>query len=322
MTDTALRVENLTVRVGAVEAVHGISFDLPAGRRTGLIGESGSGKSLTALALMGLLPDGLAAGGRVLYQERDLLDMDDADLCELRGDRLAMVFQEPMTALNPVMRIGQQVAEPLRVHRGLGRREAHAAARTLLERVRMPDPDDKMASYPHQLSGGQRQRAMLAMAMACTPDVLIADEPTTALDVTVEAQILKLLSELVTETSSTLLLITHDLAVVANVCDAVLVMYGGRIVESGSVSDVFERPRHPYTRALLDAIPPIDRELPDRHLNAIPGSVPGLGDFPPGCPFRNRCPRAQEDCARMPPLEGTGHAFACWHPVPEPEAAP
>ncbi len=312
----ALEVEDLRVLVGDVEAVRGVSFALEAGSRTGLIGESGSGKTLTALALMGLLPDGLSATGRVLYKGRDLLSLADDEFCELRGDRLAMVFQEPMTALNPVMRIGDQVAEPLMVHRGMGRQEALATATRNLHRVQIPDPEEKMRAYPHELSGGQRQRAMIAMAMACSPDILVADEPTTALDVTVQAQILRLLDELVNEQGATLLLITHDLPVVASTCDHVLVMYGGKIVESGTVNQVFDRPRHPYTRALLDAIPSLDEELPDRHLRAIPGSVPGLGQFPPGCPFRNRCPNADEKCVEMPPPARIGaHLTACWHPV-------
>ncbi len=311
----ALIVEDLTVRVGSVPAVHGISFALEAGRRTGLIGESGSGKTLTALALIGLLPDGLSASGRVLYESSNLLALSEQQLCALRGDRLAMVFQEPMTALNPVMKIGHQVAEPLRVHRGISRREASTRALRMLEHVRIPNAAEKMEAYPHQLSGGQRQRAMIAMAMACSPSILIADEPTTALDVTVQAQILSLLSGLVDEQGATLLLITHDLPVVANVCQHVIVLYGGRIVEQGQVDEVFSAPRHPYTRALLDAIPPLDEELPSRKLAAIPGSVPGLGEFPPGCPFRNRCPRADQACVTMPPLAGIDHAAACWHPL-------
>jgi peptide/nickel transport system ATP-binding protein len=315
MTAAALTVKELTVRVGAITAVHGISFELLAGQRTGLIGESGSGKTLTALAVMGLLPEGLSATGQVLYDGMNLLALSDRKLCRLRGDRLAMVFQEPLTALNPVMRIGSQVAEPLRVHRGASASEANRQALRMLQHVRIPDAAEKMRAYPHQLSGGQRQRAMIAMAMACSPSILIADEPTTALDVTVQAQILDLLGDLVNEQGSTLLLITHDLAVVANVCQRVLVLYGGRIVEQGEVDEVFSNPRHPYTRALLDAIPPLDEELPDRKLRAIPGSVPGLGEFPPGCPFRNRCPRAAEVCETMPPLEGDRHSAACWFPL-------
>jgi peptide/nickel transport system ATP-binding protein len=315
VSGAALDVRDLRVVVGRVPAVHGISFTLPRGRRTGLIGESGSGKTLTALAVMGLLPDGIAASGRVLYGEEDLLSLPESRLCELRGDRVAMVFQEPTTALNPMMRIGDQVAEPLRVHRGLSRAAAAREAARLLERVQVPDVAEKLRAYPHQLSGGQRQRAMIAMATACSPDLLIADEPTTALDVTVQAQVLALLSRLVEAGGATLLLITHDLPVVDQLCDRVLVMYGGRIVEVGETAEVFGRPRHPYTLALLDAIPPLDRELPDRHLRAIPGSVPGLGELPSGCPFRDRCPRADRACEAMPPLAGEGHEVACWHPV-------
>jgi peptide/nickel transport system ATP-binding protein len=311
----ALDVRDLRVLVGPVPAVRGVSFILPRGRRTGLIGESGSGKTLTALAIMGLLPEGLSASGSAVYGSEDLLALPDARLCELRGDRLAMVFQEPMTALNPLMRIGDQVAEPLRVHRGLARGVAAREAVRLLERVQVPDAAEKARQYPHQLSGGQRQRAMIAMAMATSPDLLIADEPTTALDVTVQAQVLALLGRLVDEEGATLLLITHDLPVVDQVCDRVLVMYGGHIVEEGDTADVFGSPRHPYTLGLMEAIPPIDRELPDRHLHAIPGVVPEVGQFPTGCPFRTRCPRADDVCATMPELTGDGHRAACWHPV-------
>jgi peptide/nickel transport system ATP-binding protein len=312
MSDSVLEVRDLRVRVGPTEVVHGITFTLEVGQRTGLIGESGSGKTLTALALMGLLPDGLFASGSVLYRGQSLLDLPERDLCRIRGDRLAMVFQEPMTALNPVMTIGDQVAEPLRLHRDMGRWQAKQAALEALERVHLPRASERLNAYPHQLSGGQRQRAMIAMATACSPELLIADEPTTALDVTVQAQILQLLLELVEDEGASLLLITHDLPVVANVCQRVLVLYGGYIVETGPVDDVFGQPRHPYTRALLDAIPPLEEDLPDRKLKAISGSVPGLGEFPPGCPFRNRCPRADTACEVMPPLDGR---VACWYPL-------
>jgi peptide/nickel transport system ATP-binding protein len=315
MDNVILVVEDLHVRVGAVEAVRGIAFELHSGERTGIIGESGSGKTLTALAVMGLLPDGLSATGHVMFNGHDLLELNERDFCTIRGDRLAMIFQEPMTALNPVMPIGDQVAEPLRLHQRMSKSRAQAAAVDVLERVQLPSPRENMRAYPHQLSGGQRQRAMIAMAMACSPDLLIADEPTTALDVTVQAQILNLLHELVDERGASLLLITHDLPVVANVCQRVLVLYGGHIVESGTVDEVFETPRHPYTRALMDAIPPIDEDLPTRKLAAIPGSVPPLGAFPVGCPFRNRCPRADNVCEQMPPLAGPGHLAACWHPL-------
>jgi peptide/nickel transport system ATP-binding protein len=315
VSDAVLEVDGLTIRVGSIEVVHGVSFVLQAGQRTGLIGESGSGKTLTALAIMGLLPEGVSASGRVLYRGQNLLELSEAELCRIRGDRLAMVFQEPMTALNPVMEIGLQVSEPLRVHRGLRGHQAQAAALEALQGVQLPEAAEKMRAYPHQLSGGQRQRALIAMATACTPELLIADEPTTALDVTVQAQILQLLVARVERDGSSLLLITHDLPVVATVCQRVLVLYGGHVVETGSVDEVFEAARHPYTRALLDAIPPLDEELPDRKLKAIAGSVPGLSEFPPGCPFRNRCPRADEACFTMPSLVGDPHVTACWHPL-------
>jgi len=316
---TTLSVRDLKVSVGGVEAVRGISFDIAPGRRMGLIGESGSGKSLTALAIMGLLDDGIHATGRVEYAGTDLLALRDEELCRLRGDRLAMIFQEPMTALDPLMRVGDQVAEPLRVHRPrLTGGELREQALELLRRVRMPDPEEKLNAYPHQLSGGQRQRVMIAAAMACSPDLLVADEPTTALDVTVQARILALLNQLVDEENAALLLITHDLAVVDQVCEEVLVMYGGRIVESGPTAEVFGAPHHPYTVGLMDAIPDVDADPgADRRLRAIPGTVPPLGGFPSGCPFRNRCPRADEACAEMPPLAlFSGHDVACRHPLP------
>jgi len=314
-TEVVVRVSDLSVRVGVVEAVHSVGFELAGGRRTGLIGESGSGKTLTALAMMGLLPDGLSGQGSAYYRDQDLLAVSEEELCRLRGDRLSMIFQEPLTALNPVQKIGEQVVEPLRLHRGLSRDDARRRARELLERVQIPRAAEKLGQYPHQLSGGQRQRAMIAMAISCSPEVLIADEPTTALDVTVQAEVLRLLDRLVDEERATLLLITHDLPVVAGLCDRVLVMYGGHLVEEGTVAEVFDRPRHPYTLALLQSIPALDQELPGGRFRAIPGAVPGLGQFPSGCPFRNRCPRATDSCATMPALEGDGHRAACWHPV-------
>ena len=312
-----LSVRDLTVSVGATAAVKDVSFDIPASRRVGLIGESGSGKTLTALSVMGLLPDGLSATGSVVHAGQDLLELTESELCEIRGDHLTMVFQEPMTALNPVMRIGDQVAEVLRIHRDMSRSEAADKALELLTQVRLPDAASRMKSYPHQLSGGQRQRVVIALAIACNPALIIADEPTTALDVTVQAQILVLLRDLVLDHGSSLLLITHDLAVVANVCEDVLVMYGGRIIEAGPTRQVFDHPRHPYTAGLLAAVPEIELGEDRRsRLATIAGSVPGLGLFPSGCVFRNRCERASEQCLETPDLitdSRDGRQVACFH---------
>ncbi len=317
MSQPVLDVTNLTVSVGSTAAVKDISFQIPAGRRVGLIGESGSGKSLTALSIMGLLPEGLTATGSVTHANQDLLQLSEDELCEIRGDHITMVFQEPMTALNPVMRIGDQVAEVQRIHRGASRSEAKKHALELLRQVHLPDAAARMRAYPHQLSGGQRQRVVIALALACDPALIIADEPTTALDVTVQAQILVLLRDLTTEHHSSLLLITHDLAVVANICQDVLVMYGGRIVETGPTDDVFGDPHHPYTNGLIAAVPEIEAgEARRPRLSTIAGSVPGLGQFPSGCVFRNRCDRATEKCLEEPVLTidpQSTHQVACWH---------
>ncbi|MEV5890547.1 ABC transporter ATP-binding protein [Nonomuraea fuscirosea] len=302
-----LSVEGLTVRADATDLVHEVSFAIAPGERVGLIGESGSGKSLTALSLMGLLPEGVTAAGRARLGERDLVGVPESRIKGLRGDELSMVFQEPMTALNPLMRIGAQVAEVMTLH-GRSRQEARARSAELLERVRLPEPAQIARAYPHQLSGGQRQRVMLAIALANEPRLLICDEPTTALDVTVQKQML----ELIAEVAPALLFITHDLAVVASVCERVLVMYGGRVVESGPIREVFTRPRHRYTQGLLAAskLTPRGTRLP-----VIEGGVPAAGRFPDGCVFRNRCPHATPKCETPPALTGDGHAFACWHPA-------
>jgi peptide/nickel transport system ATP-binding protein len=313
-----LEVDDVRVAAAGTGIVNAVSFALAPGERVGLIGESGSGKSLTALAIMGLLPEELSAAGRVTFDGRDLMRLSDRELGSLRGDRIAMVFQEPMTALNPLMRVGRQVTETLMLHRDLRRGDADARALELLMRVELPDPESALRAYPHQLSGGQRQRVMLAMALACDPAVLICDEPTTALDVTVQARMLRLIDRLVTEEGSALLFITHDLAVVSGLCQRVLVMYGGRIVESGSTADVFTAPRHHYTAGLLDASAATTHagRLDERgRLPIIPGTVPAAGQFPSGCVFRNRCPRATEVCETEPALEGDGRLVACWHPI-------
>ena len=319
--ETVLTAEGLSVASRHTSLVYDVSFTLARGERVGLIGESGSGKSLTALALMGLLPEGVTASGslRLTGTEHDLVGASERQLAHVRGRRMAMVFQEPMTALNPVMRVGAQVAEVVLLHQGApDRRAARTAAVDLLARVRLPDPAQTASAYPHQLSGGQRQRVMLAMALANDPEVLICDEPTTALDVTVQAQMLELILEGTAQREASLLFITHDLAVVATACQRLLVMYGGRIVESGTVEQVLTRPRHRYTQGLLAAS---DLELVDAagRLRTIPGAAPPAGRFPGGCVFRNRCEHATPRCPEVPPWTDEGdHGFACWNPADEP----
>jgi peptide/nickel transport system ATP-binding protein len=267
---------------------------------------------MTALALMGLLPEAARTRGSVRVDGRDLLTLPEDKLCRLRGDRVAMIFQEPMTALNPVQTVGHQVAEPLILHRGASRSAARAEALRLLERVRIPEARRRLDAYPHQLSGGQRQRVMIAMALACGPDLLIADEPTTALDVTVQARILDLIVEIVEETGMALILVSHDLGVVAETVDDVVVMYGGTVVERAPVADLFRRRAHPYTRGLFAARPTL-ADRPER-LPAIPGAVPGPAELPPGCRFAGRCPLTIPDCAAGPPpmvAVGERHEAAC-----------
>ena len=318
-----LSVRGLSVALetpaGPAAILQDVSFDLAAGGSLGLVGESGCGKSITALAVMGLLPERARATGAIVFEGRDLLALPEAKLCRIRGRRLAMVFQEPMTALNPVKTIGVQVAEGLRWHLGLGRADAEARAVRLLDRVGLPQPRFSPALYPHQLSGGQRQRVVIAMALACEPALLIADEPTTALDVTSQAAILDLLAEVAAEAGLALLLITHDLAVVWQNTREMLVMYAGRVVERGLTRQVFERMAHPYTRALLAASPgALDAAPPaGRRLATIPGLVPDPLHRPPGCVFASRCPRMRDDCLPAQPGErslGPAHGVACLHP--------
>jgi peptide/nickel transport system ATP-binding protein len=312
-----LTVRRLHVGTRRLELVHDVSFSLAPGERVGLIGESGSGKSLTALALMGLLPEGVWARGLVQLAgvDHNLIGASDRRLARIRGNRMAMVFQEPMTALSPLMRVGDQIAETMLLHGSQpNRRSARAAAVDMLAKVRVPDPAHAARAFPHQLSGGQRQRVLLAIALANNPDLLICDEPTTALDVTVQAQILDLIVKGVAERDAALLFITHDLAVVATVCERVMVMYGGRIVESGPVETVFTQPRHPYTRGLLQASD-VRSLADDGRLRTIPGTVPAAGRFPDGCVFRDRCPKADSRCVRLPPWQPlSGGGYACWHP--------
>ncbi|MFL6662546.1 MAG: ABC transporter ATP-binding protein, partial [Rhizobacter sp.] len=278
----------------------GVDFTLARGETVGLIGESGCGKSMTALALMGLLPDGAATHGSIRFDGNELVGLPDDAMGTLRGRRIAMIFQEPMTALNPLHTVGAQVAEPLRRHLGLGRREARGEALRLLERVRLPQPRERLDAYPHQLSGGQRQRVMIAAALACAPDLLIADEPTTALDVTIQAEILDLIAELVQESGMAMLLISHDLDVMAQNVERVMVMYGGIVAESGPTASVFERLAHPYTRGLFGARPRLGAPRGTK-LVTIPGRVPELVDLPPGCPFADRCHRRLDVCRQPPP---------------------
>ncbi|MFO1229772.1 ABC transporter ATP-binding protein [Diaphorobacter limosus] len=314
-----LEVQNLAITLqtqrGAVRAVHDLGFTLARGETVGLIGESGCGKSLTALALMGLLPDGASVRGSIRFDGQELLAMPDKTLCQLRGNRMAMVFQEPMSALNPVHSIGRQVAEPLRLHQGLSARQARTQAMELLERVGIARAAERLDAYPHQFSGGQRQRITIAMALACGPDLLIADEPTTALDVTVQRQILELLAGLVAERGMALILISHDLGVIAQSVARTLVMYGGTVVESGPTRAVFGAMAHPYTQGLFAARPRLGTaRVAGERLPTIAGSVPDLADLPAGCPFAGRCPRTLDAChAALPPAValGAGHEARC-----------
>jgi peptide/nickel transport system ATP-binding protein len=314
-----LEVEGLTtqIRVGGTwyDAVREVSFSVSGGETLALVGESGCGKSLTALSVMGLLAPkvGRVASGSITVDGTDMRAASESQREAMRGDRLAMIFQEPMTSLNPVLTIGFQIAEALRRHRGLSKAAAREKAITLLERVRVPSAAERIDAYPHQFSGGMRQRVMIAMALACSPRVLIADEPTTALDVTIQAQVLALLADIQRREGLAVLLITHNLGVVASVADRVMVMYGGDVVESAPVRAFFARPTHPYAEGLLQAMPRVDRV---QELAAIPGTVPTLPEMPEGCRFQGRCSLRQERCRERPPLVPlTGapdHAVRCW----------
>ena len=285
---------------GLVRAVDGVSFEIAEGEILGLVGESGCGKSATSRSLMDLIqPPGRVTDGEVVFQGEDVLGMTHEELRQIRGQDISMIFQEPMSALNPVFDVGWQVGEPLRVHEGLSKQESRSRAAELMSRIGIPSAEDRVDDYPHEFSGGMRQRAMIAMALACEPNLLIADEPTTALDVTIEAQILDLIGELNDELGMAMLLITHDLGVVAEVCDRVAVMYAGRIVEYGDVEDVFTDPRHPYTKGLLDCVP--DPREDEADLEPIGGQVPDLTDPPDGCNFAPRCPFAVDGCEQVDP---------------------
>ncbi len=315
--DTLLAVDRLrtvfATPAGIARAVDGVSLTLRRGRTLGLVGESGCGKSVTALSIMRLVPPpGRIVGGTMRYDHRDLVRLAESEMRRIRGNEIAMIFQEPMTSLNPVLTVGWQVAEGIRVHQGVGRRAAWAEAVEMLRQVDIPDPAERARSYPHQLSGGMRQRVMIAMAMSCAPRLLIADEPTTALDVTIQAQILDLLRTLQTERGTAVLLITHDLGIVAEQAHEVVIMYAGRVVEQAPAAVLFARPLHPYTIGLIASVPGLGGRR--RRLEAIPGIVPDPLHLPTGCRFRDRCPQAVDRCATIdPPLEekAPGHHVAC-----------
>jgi peptide/nickel transport system ATP-binding protein len=319
-----LSVENLTTTfftdMGEVVAVDDVSFELFAGETLGIVGESGSGKTVTARSIMQLVPNppGRITGGRVMFGGQDLVQLPERAMRKVRGNRIAMIFQEPMTALNPVFTAGWQIEEALKLHQPeLARRARKERVIEMLDKVGIPDPARRVHEYPHQLSGGMRQRVMIAMALACNPEILVADEPTTALDVTIQAQVLGLVRHLQRDLGTAVIFITHDLGVVAEVCDRVVVMYCARIVEQASVFDLFARPAHPYTRALLRSIPRRGRKVPGARLPTIPGMVPRLTDLPSGCRFRERCDREQPDCADAEPelVElGDGRQVRCFHP--------
>jgi oligopeptide/dipeptide ABC transporter ATP-binding protein len=316
---TLLRIDNLQTHFFSagkvVKALDGISFEINAGEVFGLVGETGCGKSVTALSILRLIPfpPGKIVAGSIRFKDTSLLALAPEEMRRCRGREISMIFQEPMTSLNPVFRIGDQMREVISLHQGLERTAAWEAAVHMLERVRIPDARKLAGQYPHQLSGGMRQRVMIAMELSCRPALLIADEPTTALDVTIQAQILRLLKEMRREMGTSILLITHDLGVVAQMCDRVAVMYAGSIVEQAGVEDIFQNPRHPYTQGLWGAIPLIDQERDS--LAVIPGAVPDLGRLPAGCKFHPRCPHRFEPCdGQRPPMVeiSAGHQVACY----------
>jgi len=332
MSEALLRVQDLHVefrtRRGQALVLNGVDFELRAGETLCVVGESGCGKSMTALALLRLIPSppGRIRDGRVLFQGEDLVRATDARMREVRGNRISMIFQEPMTSLNPVFSVGDQIGESLRLHAGLDAQAARERAIEMLRQVGIPAPERRVDEYPHQLSGGMRQRVMIAMALACRPDILIADEPTTALDVTVQAQIFDLLRELQREKGTAILLITHDMGAVAEMADRVMVMYAGRVIEQGSADQVLSAPGHPYTRGLIDCLPELGSSAAfdddtREDLAEIPGVVPSIWELGSGCAFRERCRHAMPRCAReVPPMfalagdgdGGSSHGAACW----------
>ncbi len=328
MGENLLEVQDLKlyfkVKAGRVRAVDGVSFAVKAGEKLGVVGESGCGKSVTALSIMRLVPQppGEFAGGSVLFEEQDLLELPESALRKIRGGQIGMIFQDPMTCLNPTMTVGKQIAEGLKVHLKFSNKQAHQRAVALLEQVGIADAVARVNSYPHQLSGGMRQRAMIAIALACHPKLLIADEPTTALDVTVQAQILELIAGISREFGTAVIIITHDLGVVAGMTDRVVVMYAGKVMETAPTDELFANPRHPYTLGLLSSVPRLD-EQHHAELRTIEGAPPDLLQPPPGCPFMPRCAFARAVCRTMPPLDAVAgnaqHRKACWVDVTDPK---
>jgi len=322
MVNPLLRIEGLhtyfSTEDGIVKAVNGLDLTLAEGETLGLVGESGCGKSVTALSIMRLVqqPAGRIVRGRIFFEDNDLAGLTDEEMRHIRGNRISMIFQEPMTSLNPVFKIGNQIAETYQLHQGIRHREALQRSVKILAKVGIPDPAKRINEYPHQMSGGMRQRVMIAMALACNPDVIIADEPTTALDVTIQSQILDLMNQLKLDFGASILLITHDLGVVAEMAQRVAVMYAGKIVEQARVADLFAEPKHPYTLGLMASIPKLDEPVPpDRILQTIPGVVPNLRNLPPGCAFQDRCIRGFERCFKEDPLIvnlGSDHQVRCW----------
>ena len=320
MPEALLEIQHLVTEFdtdeGVVRAIDDVSFTARAGETLGIVGESGCGKSVTALSIMRLLPQpmGKIVGGRILFNGRDLTNLPLPEMEKIRGAQISMVFQEPMTALNPVHTIGRQITEVLLLHKAITAQQAIQEAVRILDRVGIPSPDIRMGEYPHQLSGGMRQRVVIAIALACEPALLIADEPTTALDVTIQAQILELIKELQADLGMSVILITHDLGVIAETCDDVVVMYAGKVAEKGTVFDLFDHPSHPNTQGLLASIPRLDT-VPKARLSVIDGMVPGLLDLPAGCRFENRCPRREPRCAlATPPAEpvSPSHEVSCY----------